>query len=561
MECDALFAESDDEVVVLPPLPTTDTTVSSANEQIPKPLSSNCVNSTTPTRPYEVNVAPISHPSQSRTPVPEEYQPLPDSSSSNRNIRSNPINIRYQPKPQWSKNYCYTPSPYWEQRDALYFNNYILGNYNLQTMQYNPVSTYAIDSVRPRITRSVLNDNNPQRENELPPVNASSNQNATADVPPVSSDLASWLERPSRQLNISPGRRQSRESESNPIELSSEEEDNTPRKRQRDIGASCDNNPTNLSRNALSSINSRDEPRVTVKGEPHDLSLAAARSNVLEADMRRQRRSLEDAPLPLTTRRPSANQPIREPSPTPVRKLSVRGMNETASVHIKKENPAPLCHCGHNRMHGHVQTEQCVRPSPRQNNVNRIYPGHRQYHHHHHHHRNQGMSVEYKFRRCFDSSSSASSIPVQVKTEPRSENNNERPVKQESNLANMVVQSASLSDDDSYQMESMQQVRIKVEPERSPQVTEPVQEQVRVKAEPRNSREANERLIAKMEIEEWRRSLVDAGGDRSAASPQPGPSSGFVPVQPKEEQGASCQVNLTSILTLRIEYKASLNFL
>lgn len=542
MECDALFAESDDEVVVLPPLPTMDITVSSANDQAPKPLSSNYVNSTTPTRPYEVNVAPISHPLQSRTPVPEEYQPLPDSSSSfdysigqgnpdssNGDLRTNPINIRYQPKPQWPKNYCFPPSLYWEHRDPMYFNNYLLlGNYNGPC---NPGSSFAIDSVHPRITPTIANDNAPPRENELPSNNASSNQNASAEVPPRT-DLASWLERlerPSRQLNISPGRRQSRESETNPIELSSEEEDNTPRKRQCDNGAGYENIPTNLSRNnAQAGSNSREPAQVTVKGEPHDLTVATSRVDVIDGGIRQpsERRSEEDTPLPLTTRRPSANQPIQDSNSSTAREVPLP-LNNVGFLRIKGENSSPMCRCGPNRIF-HMQTDQCDRTSPRHNNVNRIYPGHRHhYHHHHNHHHhnhNHAMMVRgYPYQPCaIDASSSPSSSTIQVKTEPRQENINERPIKQEANIEDPLPQQASPPQSTLAPVNpSTEPVQVKLEPLSSTQ-TEAVQETVQIKVEP-------QREMANVKME------VDAGGDRNAASPQPGPSSGFVPIQPKVE--------------------------
>lgn len=582
MECDALFAESDDEVVVLPTLPTMDTTVSLENGQTPKPVSSNYVNSTTPTRPYEVNVAPISHPSQSRTPVPEEYQPLPDSSSSfdysigpanpdssNGDIRSNPINIRYQPKPQWPKNYCFPPSMRWEhhpQRDPMYFNNYLLlGNYN---SPYNPVS-YAMDPALPRHTPASQTDNEPQRETDPPPNNASSNENVTVDVP----DLASWLERPSRQLNISPGRRQSRESESNPIELSSEEEDNTPRKRPCDNGAGNDISPTNLSRNAHASNSTREQAQVVVKGEPHDLSVATANVDAIETHLRRfcDRGPQEETPLPLTTRRPSANQqPVQDPSAPTMGEIPVPD-NPSSFVRIKLETRE--FRCGQHRILGHVQTDQCDRHSPRLNNASRIYPGDRHHHHHHHNHNhshhhhhhnhnhNHGILIRGYQPCAVDHSNSTSSIPVQVKTEPRSELMNERPIKQEPNEEDATAQQVSptqpiatlatpsLPGNYSWHTTepAQEQIQVKAEPPSSSHIMEPVLvERVQIKVEPQNPShtEASENITVKIEASDLSRSRdVDAGGDRSAACPQPGPSAGFVPVQPKVESASTQQVN------------------
>nr|XP_049693603.1 uncharacterized protein LOC110376800 isoform X3 [Helicoverpa armigera] len=282
MECDALFAESDDEVEVLPTttepaavVPTA--TETTTTEQTPKPVSSNYVNSTTPNQPYEVNLS-SSHPADSHTPVPEEYQPLPDSSSSldysfatnnpdstdgNGQRRLPDINIRYQPKPQslnqhgyFYPNYAHYPSLQPPREYGPPFNNVIVLNDNRSFPITHPLP-YAMSN------GMQMSDNHPEYEYLHPRSNVY-NQGPTAADNANQRDL----ERPSRKLNISPRRRHSKENEvPNLIEVSSEEEDNvaSPRKKQCDSGAGYQ--PANG--NASGSGNGTSgPPAVEVKEEP-----------------------------------------------------------------------------------------------------------------------------------------------------------------------------------------------------------------------------------------------------------------------------------------------------
>lgn len=530
---DALFAESDDDVVVVPQLPTVDTTVSSVSESAPQPVSSNYVNSTTPTRPYEVNVAPLSHPSQSRTPVPEEYQPLPDSSSSfdysmgpanpdssSSENRPNPINIRYQPKPHWPKNFCLPPA--W---DPMYINS-LIGSYS---GVFNPVS-YAMDTVAPQYSSSLQSNNNnnePMRENP-PPINA--NESAPVDAP----NPTAYLERPSRQLNISPGRRQSRESESNPIELSSEEEDNAPKKRLCENVAGNSVGPTNLSRKDAQAGSSREPPPVTVKSEPHDLSVPSARQEAILPEPISVR-TREEAPLPLTTRQETANPPPAEE--TGERRELAIPSNSSSFLPVKTENHH-MCLCGNYLMYGHVNTNQCGRPIPRPSE-NRMFPGHRFHHHHHHHHHDHHHHHHNR------NQMPRHSFYAQVKTEPSDEstNNSSRPIKQEPPDAHTSPTAASQSGLQLLLLAAMNSARQEVDPQPQVQVKiEPTnsEERVQVKRE-RSSPEVVDNVPVKMEADDLRTREVDGGGDRGVASPQPGPSSAFVSVVPKLEVDTNSQ--------------------
>lgn len=271
MECDALFAESDDDVEVLPSTGDVTTTTS---DNPPKPLSSNYVNSTTPNQPYEVNLA-LSHPSDSHTPVPEEYQPLPDSSSSldfsfgsnnpdstdgNGQRRIPDVNIRYQPKPQNQNNYYPYPNYAYlnPSREYLYHNNLLVLNGNRNYLS-QPLS-YTM----PNNTR--MSENRPEFRNEDIELLAYNINQVTARM----NTQPSSLERPSRKLNISPRRRQSKESEpSNLIEVSSDDEDyvNVPRKKQCISGAV--NQQENVNRiNNQNDSNTEGRQRVEIKGEP-----------------------------------------------------------------------------------------------------------------------------------------------------------------------------------------------------------------------------------------------------------------------------------------------------
>lgn len=291
MECDALFAESDDEVEVLPS--TVETASTTANEQTPKPVSSNYVNSTTPNQSYEVNISSLSHPADSHTPVPEEYQPLPDSSSSidysfgsnnpdstggNAQRRIPDVNIRYQPKPH-NHNYYY-PNYYFPNapRDYLYHNNLIVLTDNRNYLSH-PLS-YAMPN------RTHMSDNHPEYQNlDLRSGNVYNQVSAGSN-----SGQPNGLERPSRKLNISPRRRQSKENEtSNLIEVSSEEEDNVaaPRKKQRE---NCTENPADNGNGSDSrnENNSEAMQRVEVKGEPDEQTARTSDSSRINSSQNSQ---------------------------------------------------------------------------------------------------------------------------------------------------------------------------------------------------------------------------------------------------------------------------------
>ncbi|CAB3233455.1 unnamed protein product [Arctia plantaginis] len=270
MECDALFAESDDDVEVLPS--TGDVATTTSNEP-PKPVSSNYVNSTTPIQPYEVNIS-LSHPSDSHTPVPEEYQPLPDSSSSlDYSFGSNnpdstdasgqrripDVNIRYQPKPHNQSNYYYPNYPYLNpSREYLYHNNLVVLTDNRNYLSH-PLS-YAMPN------RTHMSENQPEFVENVDIGTYNVNQASAGR----NTTQPSSLERPSRKLNISPRRRQSKESDpSNLIEVSSDDEDyiNVPRKKQ--CGNGAGNQQENANRNENQTGNNLEgRQRVEIKGEP-----------------------------------------------------------------------------------------------------------------------------------------------------------------------------------------------------------------------------------------------------------------------------------------------------
>ncbi|XP_031770560.2 E3 ubiquitin-protein ligase arkadia isoform X2 [Galleria mellonella] len=293
MECDALFAESDDEVEVLPT--SSEAAHTSNNETTPKPVSSNYVNSTTPTQPYEVNLAPLSHPMSSRTPVPEEYQPLPDSSSSlgyvltentsentNAQRRFSDVNIRYQPKPVGvNERGYYYPN----------YTHYAAGvrppqEYIFTPYHSNNVIVLSDDSnylQHPLPYAMPANQTQPEENNVLHPGYERLQPNMFSQVPTTlnnhinENQALNSLERPSRKLNISPRRRQSKENESvnaNLIEVSSEEEDNVlvPRKKQCDKGAGqhLSSLPSDITMDVDTNHNSSEVPRVNIKSEPHD---------------------------------------------------------------------------------------------------------------------------------------------------------------------------------------------------------------------------------------------------------------------------------------------------
>lgn len=298
MECDTLFAESDDEVEVLPS--TLESAIRANDEQITKPVSSNYVNSTTPNKFDRDDLNSFTYPASSHTPVPEEYQPLPDSSgtapsafydgtenipdsthTTNQRLRPN-INMHYQPKPSplnrqsyYYPNYGhYTnlgPSNDYFALAPYHTNNVIVLNDNRNYVSHPLTYTMAPNhaGVAPnnlRRSNTVYNQEEPVPDNEV-----------------NSSQSGDNLERPSRKLNISPRRRQSKENEAvtNLIEVSSEEEDNAsaPKKRSCDNRTAAQMHINALSTNSTDSQTNSSSGQANIKIEPRETSVNQLISN------------------------------------------------------------------------------------------------------------------------------------------------------------------------------------------------------------------------------------------------------------------------------------------
>ncbi|XP_052744432.1 E3 ubiquitin-protein ligase Arkadia [Bicyclus anynana] len=485
MECEPLFAESDDDVEVLPASADEST---ERNAPTPKnPISSNYINSTMPTQPYEVNVAPLS----AHTPVPEEYQPLPDSSSSiEYSIRNNSdgtnlngtfrdINIRYQPKP------AYQLSTYSYGRD------YVVGPYgpmNMNMIVPSEERNYLLQqpinytlSARPSMQEASYSN---AGYTALQPSAGHSYSNFPPDVNRTEGQPNS-LERPSRKLNISPRRKQSKETHSstNPIELSSDEEESpsTPSKKQCDNGNRDDPRAGNSQYlNNYGLIEGSDVCRqVGVKAEPRDQSEASTQAvpNVPESEA-------------------SASVPMQEHHNAPLIKDHSQPVNY---------QPRPGCVCKKNKhtcfLHNPSHGGQRQNPN--------YFNYHNGAHHHHHHHRVP----------CGHSSntSSSSSNPVlNIKTEPGTV------------VVKSEVNSPRLSSDSSQS--SGIGGTVKVEPN----------EQVTVKSEPSIHRPWNRTVTANnstvtVKLEDSDRRCCDGSGDRRVKdqSPQPGTSSARHTSQPE----------------------------
>ncbi|KAJ8709182.1 hypothetical protein PYW07_009008 [Mythimna separata] len=487
MECDALFAESDEEVEVMP---TTSEPVGSVpagaeantNEQTPKPVSSNYVNSTTPNQPYEVNLSSLSHPADSHTPVPEEYQPLPDSSSSldysfgtnnpdstdGTGPRRIPdINIRYQPKPHslnqhgyYFPNYAHYPGIQPPREYGAPYNNVIVLSDGRNYMPH-PLPYSLPNGIQ-------ITENHPEYEYLHPRPNAYSQATAPAD----NAHQPSGLERPSRKLNISPRRRQSKENEvPNLIEVSSEEEDNvsTPRKKQCDNGAG--HQPANGNGSGGGSNQSGGPSRVEIKGEP-DAQPGPRNPNY--GGVSNVRALLLQTVERLNSRynnTPAPNAP-------------------TVKVQIKQENAGcgsrSSCGCKVNDVSqpAHNHSEECRSPNhnrPNSSQANRVPK--------------QSTSGN------ASTSGESSGFVVKVKEEPGTQ----QPVIKQEPEKDENLPSVSA---------------IKTE------VVEPCQ----VKIEPGTTNgNVAENVDVKQELDNARRCCkVDAGGDRRPkdTSPQPGPSSG-----------------------------------
>lgn len=407
MECDAsvlfadngdLFASSDDEVEVTP----MQSTVSSSNELISKPVSSNNTNSTAPSQYYEVNVSPLHQPSSSRTPVPEEYQPLPDSSSTfdysaghvnpdssnTTEPRSIPpdINIRYQPKPQYWGHQLHQRS-IGEWRHTSHPNRELYNNYvvlhNLRG-SYNP-PIYTMASIRAQMRRdentTTEPESNPELSEQTEVANASNTETTNDNSMPIN------LERPSRKLNISPRRRQSKEAEtSNLIELSSEEEDNAPRKKQCDNGAHYSRNRPQGSEQSGSGTRPLN---LNVKGEPHDLSISSRHtetniSNNPQSNRRTHTSSNNHRPGHIQEVETNPHDPLLPAQETRLGYQTSQSMqNNMYGRTVKRETAEPVfvnwARSG--------RLEHSANYRPHQHDSLEIFDStHRHHHHPHHHH-------------------------------------------------------------------------------------------------------------------------------------------------------------------------------
>lgn len=532
MDCEALFAESDDEIEVLPS--NSDIMPTSINRHSPKPnVSSNFLYSTAPHQSYEVNVEPAPHPNSHHTPVPEEYQPLPDSSSSfeymmnasgvnNDGHRFPHVNIRYQPKPVVS-----------HQRE-YYYQHYPPNAGTVPPPREYLVTPYPTNNI------IVLNDDrgyihqpmaytlqtNPQfRENHVPHrgyiglqpdvssryshlATSSSEQNGVSHLP-----LSP--ERPSRKLNISPRRRQSRETDnsSNLIVVSSEEEDNV-------ISSikSCpdDNNCSLPVRNDVlnNSANSRNmaaSSRTDIKRELDDRAGPTAQASGDANVQRNQNQTIAQPHHSSCSRRQSNGQKCQH-MPAPHQHSNFCTPN-ACTVYIKQENNGDTvssegCRvsCSHSgcAVSSHMNAE-CPRHSSSSNYQN----GSQNLHCNHNHNK-----VVRKSSNNSDSSPDNSNSLSPIKEEPDSRPQN---VKQE-------AQFSQYNNADGTQNHSAA----------STAVAGPSNQSL-VKSEPNVQRagsyeEGKDNINIKSETDDCKRLCygIDAGGDRKAKqqSPQPGTSSG-----------------------------------
>ncbi|RVE44869.1 hypothetical protein evm_010469 [Chilo suppressalis] len=515
MECDTLFAESDDEVEVLPL--TSEALDTARCEPVSKPVSSNYVNSTTPTQLYDLNIASIAPPISSHTPVPEEYQPLPDSSSSldylsRNNLHSTNINgqqfpdvnIRYQPKPvpmnqrgYYYPNYQHYGAGVRPAHDFVFTpyhsnNVIVLGDDRNYSQQHLP---FTLPPNQLQGEENNISQRSYDSSQSCPDSHTSSRQSQSDDNQrPID------LERPSRKLNISPRRRQSKENERymNLIEVSSEEEDNAsvPRKKQCDSGAEHQASTSSAEvpvRDNLVSV-ARTE---MVKREPQ--------SNNEILSLRRSENPNTNAAIEhLCNRRRSSNQNSNHRS----------GQHSCTqeNVQVKQENHScacfnrTSCSCGnHNAAcHPHSLQNECHRHD--HNHCNHQNGPHHHHHHRHHHHHHQS------YRQCSPHvSAGGNNSLTQVKEEPGSQTSSTASIKQEPNLRN--AQSEVTPMPATVKVEAKEDAVVKVEPGVTSEASTSTPQNVTVKSETESSRRCCD---------------INAGGDRrvKSSSPQPGTSSG-----------------------------------
>ncbi|XP_073959792.1 uncharacterized protein [Choristoneura fumiferana] len=507
MECDALFAASDDDVEVLPMLEPA--TSSGSSELAPKHMiSSNYVNSTSPDLPFRVNVSPLAPPPANRTPVPEEYQPLPDSSSSldyilggsdAGHLALSNSHIRYQPKPAIN------------QPRRYYYPNYTHYGHGVRPMQEYMVNPYNINNVIVVSDDQTFNNVPPGYPPPVvePPTQESSLQTAyqsNQPVPPIAqaatADVAtSSLERPSRKLNISPRRRQSKENEVSPnlIEVSSEEEDNSsaPRKRLCDNSMEQQASDSEVSGSiATGSGSVASDLSSRVKNEPHE-QIDASTQAAGDADPNRHTQEH------ICSRRASSGQNYLTLAGQPAHFMP------TPPVQVKQENQGCVnthgrhCSCSMNHVHGNCMhthsghhRDFCHNRMPHYNAANALRHHHHHHHHHHHSHRmrpgvnNGAYEINPSSSHVKEESASQTSV---VKREGAQLDSAQNPV------AAPVIKVES------------QQSQVKMEPGQSSS---------------QNRMDSNEQVTVKSEAELVGRRDVDAAGDRHNPSPQPGTSSG-----------------------------------
>ncbi|XP_047985263.1 E3 ubiquitin-protein ligase arkadia-A-like [Leguminivora glycinivorella] len=515
MECEALFAESDDDVEVLPA--PSEPMSSGRSDHAPKRvISSNYVNSTSPAQAFQVNVTPLPHPASARTPIPDEYQPLPDSSSSLDYMlgvtgadgahpmtsighgRIPDLNMRYQPKPvplnQQRGFYFPTYSHYGHSVRPT--RDYVVGPYNSNNVivvsddrnfSNHPINyTVPVADPPPRdpIPHMTYQTLQPAVENIF-----DTHESAASNLLDATS---SSLERPSRKLNISPRRRQSKENEVNPnlIEVSSEEEDNSsaPRKRQSDNSveqqqASDSEYPAHSAHVASGSGNGAlDLASPQIKREPTDVATQAAG----DAEMTRH-----SQPGHVCAGRLGNGHYITPTQPT----------HYVHNNHVKQENRTcanahgPHCSCSMNHVHGNcMHTHSGHHRDFCHNNPSHIEAQNIQHHHHHHH----------RIRPCVHNNAG--------NLNPSTSRVKEEPVAQVA-----VKQEAGVSATANNEPIPVQAPVTKVE-----------SQQTQVKSEPgqSSSQSSREQVSVKAEGDVQRRRDVDAAGDRHEPSPQPGPSSG-----------------------------------
>ncbi|KAL0868506.1 hypothetical protein ABMA27_007984 [Loxostege sticticalis] len=519
MECEALFAESDDEVEVLPT--PSEATSAAAVEDTSKPVSSNYVNSTTPIQAYELNMTSVAPPGSAHTPVPEEYQPLPDSSSSldyalgRNNLESGnlngqrfpDVNIRYQPKPISQRGYYYPNYQHYGTgvRPGL---EYVFAPYHANNViVLSDDRSYVPHPVAYTLPQG--EDNSSSTAMDYDPVQPRAVQNnhiSATGRNHLRSNQPHALERPSRKLNISPRRRQSKESEgtnTNLIEVSSEEEDNIsiPRKKQCDNGAGHQANSSSADPVAGGNCSHANPTpaRVSIKREPHDHSEAT-----MQAAGEANTDGNTGAPEHHNCSRRHGHHNNHRPH-----------HNCYANTHIKQENFSCNCvnrtSCGCRTNHGstyahsHSIVSECQRHSP--NHVHHQNGSH--HHHHHHHHRT--------YRQCSQHNvgGTSNALLSQVKEEPGTQGTSikqepDPPPAQNSEESISIPVSAGI-----VKIEATDQARVKVEPGTS-------------NDQSNESAESVQNVTVKSEREDGRCCDVNAGGDRRAKekSPQPGTSLG-----------------------------------